>query len=57
VSTLYPLSELGIGRAYAMLGRKAESRKAYEEFFELWKDADKDLPIILKARKEFQALT
>jgi len=56
VSTLYPLSELGLGRAYAMLGRKAESRKAYEEFFKLWKDADKDLPILSQARKEFQAL-
>jgi tetratricopeptide (TPR) repeat protein len=57
VTTLYPLSELGLGRAYAMQGRKAESRKAYEEFFKLWKDADKDLPILLQARREFQALT
>jgi eukaryotic-like serine/threonine-protein kinase len=56
VSTLYPLAELGLARSYAVLGRKAESRRAYQVFFTLWKDADPDLPILIKARREFQDL-
>ncbi len=56
VTTLYPLSQLGLARCYALLGRKADSRRAYEAFFSLWKDADQDLPILIKARREYQEL-
>ena len=56
VTTLYPLSVLGIARCYALQGKKAESREAYLHLFKLWKDADKDLPILLTARAEFHAL-
>jgi DNA-binding winged helix-turn-helix (wHTH) protein/tetratricopeptide (TPR) repeat protein len=56
VTTLYPLSELGLARCYALLGKKADSRRAYERLFALWKDADRDLPILVKARREYQEL-
>jgi DNA-binding winged helix-turn-helix (wHTH) protein/tetratricopeptide (TPR) repeat protein len=56
VTTLYPLSELGLARCYALLGRKADSRRAYEDFFALWKDADQALPVLLMARREYQEL-
>jgi eukaryotic-like serine/threonine-protein kinase len=56
VTTLYPLSQLGLARCYALLGRKVDSRRAYEAFFSLWKDADRDLPILIKARREYQEL-
>jgi len=56
VTTLYPLSQLGLARCYALEGRKADSRRAYEAFFSLWKDADRDLPILIKARREYQEL-
>jgi tetratricopeptide (TPR) repeat protein len=56
LTTLYPLSVLGIARCYALQGRKAESREAYLHLFRLWKEADKDLPILLAARAEFDAL-
>jgi eukaryotic-like serine/threonine-protein kinase len=56
VSTLYPLSQLGVARSYALQGRKGDSRRAYEAFFALWKDADRDLPIWVRAQKEFQGL-
>jgi hypothetical protein len=56
LTTLYPLSVLGIARCYALQGRKAESREAYLHLFRLWKEADKDLPILLTARAEFDAL-
>jgi len=55
-TTLYPLSRLGLARCYALEGRKADSRRAYEAFFALWKDADRDLPILVKAQREYQKL-
>jgi len=56
MTTLYPLSQLGLARSYTLQGRKAESQRAYEAFFALWKEADQDLPILVKARREYQGL-
>jgi serine/threonine protein kinase/Flp pilus assembly protein TadD len=56
VSALYPLAHLGLARAAALTGDTAKSRKAYEDFFALWKDADPDLPILIEAKKEYQKL-
>ena len=55
-TTLYPLSILGTARCYKLQGRKAESRQAYLQVFKLWKDADKNLPILRAAQKEFDSL-
>jgi tetratricopeptide (TPR) repeat protein len=53
VSALYPLAHLGVARAAALTGDTAKSRKAYEDFFALWKDADPDIPILQQARQEY----
>jgi tetratricopeptide (TPR) repeat protein len=52
----YALAMLGLGRAYAMAGDKANAKKSYERFFELWKNADSDLPVLAAAKKEYAAL-
>jgi tetratricopeptide (TPR) repeat protein len=52
----YPLAHLGFARAAALAGDSAKSRKAYEDFFTLWKDADADIPILLEARREYDKL-
>jgi serine/threonine protein kinase/tetratricopeptide (TPR) repeat protein len=52
----YPQSQLGLARAYAMQGDKAHAREAYQKFFDLWKNADQDLPQLIAAKKEFAAL-
>ena len=52
----FPLAHLGVARAAALAGDKAKSRKAYQDFFALWKDADPDLPILFEARKEYEGL-
>jgi hypothetical protein len=39
-----------------MQGSKANARTAYQAFFNLWKNADPDLPQLLAARREFAAL-
>jgi predicted Zn-dependent protease len=53
VSTLYPLARLGLARALSLSGDAARSRKAYEDFFALWRDADSDLPILIEAKNEY----
>ena len=53
-SALYPLSHLGLARTAAMMGNTSKSRKAYEDFFALWKDADRDLPVLIEAKKEYE---
>jgi tetratricopeptide (TPR) repeat protein len=55
-SGLHPLAHLGLARAAALNGDLALSRKQYQDFFALWKDADPDLPILVQARKEYEGL-
>ena len=52
----YAQAQLGLARAYAMGGDKADAKKAYEAFFTTWKDADADLPMLVAAKKEYAAL-
>ena len=56
LTTLYPLSVLGIARCYRMMGKTAESENAYRELFTLWKNADKTSPLVLKARNELEGI-
>jgi serine/threonine protein kinase/tetratricopeptide (TPR) repeat protein len=55
-SVLYPLAYLGVARASALQGDTAKARKAYQDFFALWKDADPDVPILIKAKQEYEQL-
>ena len=50
------LAHLGLARATAMSGDLAASRKAYQDFFALWNNADQDLPLLAQARKEYESL-
>jgi predicted Zn-dependent protease len=56
LSPFYPLAHLGLARAAALSDDVGKSRKAYEDFFTLWKDADADLPILLAAKQEYAKL-
>ena len=56
LSSTRALLPLFYGRALARTGKIQESRKAYEEFFAIYKDADAGLPILIAARKEYAAL-
>ena len=55
-SPLYPLAHLGLARALASGGDRADARQAYLAFFTLWKDADPDLLPLKEARLEFARL-
>lgn len=52
----YAISYLGLARGSALAGDTAKSRKAFQDFFALWKEADADLPILADARKEYAKL-
>jgi tetratricopeptide (TPR) repeat protein len=47
------LAHLGLARAAALSGDVAKSRRAYQDFLALWKDADPDLPILIRAKAEY----
>lgn len=49
-------AQLGLARAYAMAGDKANAKIAYQNFFTTWKNADPDLPMLGAAKKEFASL-
>lgn len=55
-SPVFPLAHLGLARAAALQGDAIKARKAYQDFFALWKDADADMPILIDAKKEFEKL-
>jgi eukaryotic-like serine/threonine-protein kinase len=47
---------LGLGRAYVLQGDKVKARAAYQEFFNIWKEADPDIPILKQAKAEYDDL-
>jgi hypothetical protein len=54
--SLYPLSWIGLARGATFAGDTTRARRAYEHFFALWKDADPDVPVLIRARKEYAGL-
>jgi len=53
---LSALAHLQLGRAYAMAGNTVKARGAYQDFFDLWKDSDPDIPVLQQAKLEFGKL-
>ena len=47
------LAHLGLARAYALQGDIRKTRAAYQDFLELWKDSDPDIPILKQAMAEY----
>jgi predicted Zn-dependent protease len=56
LSPIYALAHLGYAQASARNNDTATARKAYQDFFYLWKDADATLPVIAEARQEYDKL-
>ncbi|PYS64065.1 MAG: hypothetical protein DMF76_05655 [Acidobacteria bacterium] len=56
LSPLYPLAQLGVARAAVIEGDAAKARRAYQDFFTLWKEADTSIPILVVARQEYEKL-
>lgn len=56
LSPVYALAQLGYARASAQSGDTAKARKAYQDFFDLWKNADATVPFVAEARQEYDKL-
>lgn len=47
----YPLAHFHLGQLYDRKGLPDKARSSYENFLQVWKDADADLPEVITARK------
>jgi predicted Zn-dependent protease len=56
LSALYPLAHVGLARAAMLQGDSATERKAYQDFFTFWKDADPEISILIEAKKEYEGV-
>ena len=52
----YGQAELGLARAYVLAGDRTSAKKTYEALFNIWQQADADLPQLVAAKKEYAAL-
>jgi tetratricopeptide (TPR) repeat protein len=50
------LAHLGLARAYVLQGDTTKAKAAYQDFLNLWKDADSDAPIFVAAKSEYAHL-
>ena len=50
------LAHLQLARAYALQGDTAKAKAAYQDFLSLWKDADRDIPVLIAAKAEYAKL-
>jgi serine/threonine protein kinase/tetratricopeptide (TPR) repeat protein len=50
------LAHLGLARAYALSGDRVKAQAAYQDFLDLWKDADAEVPVLKEAKAEFAKL-
>jgi hypothetical protein len=56
LTMFWPLSQLGLARAYAPQGETAKSVTAYRQFLNSWKNADPDLMVLKQTKKELAKL-
>jgi hypothetical protein len=52
LSSRFPLAQLEIARIYARKSASAKARAQYRQFFDLWKGADSDAPLLVAAQRE-----
>jgi tetratricopeptide (TPR) repeat protein len=55
-SPVHALAHVGLARAAVLTGDTGKARREYQDFFAAWKDADADLPVLMQAKKEYEAL-
>jgi tetratricopeptide (TPR) repeat protein len=53
---LFVLAHLGLARSYGLQSDIGKARAEYEVFFSLWRDADPDIPVLMKAKIEYARL-
>ena len=57
VSSEYPLALLASAHIYVLQNQSDKAREQFDRFFDLWKNADADLPLLQAARVEYDSST
>lgn len=52
----YPLAQYHLAQAYQRKRQMAPARAAYERFLQIWEAADSDIPEVVDAKKQLQAM-
>ena len=55
-NTVVVLAHVGMARAYVLQGDNGKAHAEYEQFLNLWKNADPDIPIYQQAKAEYARL-
>jgi tetratricopeptide (TPR) repeat protein len=55
-SPIYSFAHLGLARAAVLQDDTTKARKSYQDFFTLWKSADKDIPLLIERNNEYEKL-
>jgi len=56
VDPMDAMVRLQLARALTLLGDAVKAKRAYDDLFRVWKDADPDLPVLKQARAEYAKL-
>jgi hypothetical protein len=56
ISPLYAVARLGLARALVLEGDTSNARTPYQDFLALWRDADRDIPILKETKAEYAKL-
>lgn len=56
-NVLGALARVGLARALTLAGDTTSASAQYESFFELWRNADADTPVMPQARAEYRAIS
>jgi hypothetical protein len=56
ISPLYTLAHLRLARVLVRAKKEAAARVEYQSFLDTWREADKDLPLLVAARTELERL-
>jgi eukaryotic-like serine/threonine-protein kinase len=57
LSNEFPLAVLASARAFVAQNQTDKAREQFDKFFDLWKNADADLPLLQAARAEYESHT
>jgi tetratricopeptide (TPR) repeat protein len=50
------LAHLELGKAYAIAGDRTKAKMAFKDFLSLWKDADREIPLLEQAKVDYAKL-
>jgi tetratricopeptide (TPR) repeat protein len=56
VDPMDAMARLQLARALALAGETVQAKRAYDDLFALWKNADSDIPVVREARAEYGRL-